>query len=115
TVQTSLGRAAPPSTSVGRPVISVVAPAYNEAANLPLFCERTTAVLDALGEPWEIILVDDGSRDATRDVIRRLHEAEPRVKGISFSKNFSHQIAITAGLDYAAGDAVVIIDSDLQD
>jgi dolichol-phosphate mannosyltransferase len=96
-------------------VISVVAPAFNEAANLPLFCQRTTAVLDALGDPWEIILVDDGSADDTRGVIRSLHQQDARIKGLSFSKNFSHQIAITAGLDYARGDAVVIIDSDLQD
>jgi len=98
-----------------RPVISVVAPAFNEAANLPLFCQRTTAVLEQLGDPWEIILVDDGSADDTRAIIRALHERDPRVKGLSFSKNFSHQIAITAGLDYARGDAVLIIDSDLQD
>jgi dolichol-phosphate mannosyltransferase len=93
----------------------VVAPAFNEAANLPLFYERTCASLERLGEPWEIILVDDGSADETREVIRRLHEADPRVKGVSFSRNFSHQMAITAGLDFARGDAVVIIDSDLQD
>jgi dolichol-phosphate mannosyltransferase len=98
-----------------RPVISVVAPAFNEAPTLPLFCERTKKVLEDLGEPWEIIIVDDGSTDGTRELIHALHEAEPRIKGLSFSKNFSHQIAITAGLDYARGDAIVIIDSDLQD
>jgi glycosyltransferase involved in cell wall biosynthesis len=96
-------------------VISVVAPAFNEAANLPLFCQRTSAVLEQIGDPWEIILVDDGSADDTRGVIRSLHDQDSRIKGLSFSKNFSHQIAITAGLDYARGDAVVIIDSDLQD
>jgi dolichol-phosphate mannosyltransferase len=108
-------RLVPPDRPAGRPIVSVVAPAFNEAANLPLFCERTVAVLEQIGEPWEIVLVDDGSADSTRDVIRGLHAQDPRIKGISFSKNFSHQIAITAGLDYASGDAVVVIDSDLQD
>jgi dolichol-phosphate mannosyltransferase len=98
-----------------RPVISVVAPAFNEANVLPAFVERVRTVLDGIGEPWEVILVDDGSRDDTRQVMRDLHAADGRVKALSFSKNFSHQIAITAGLDYARGDAVVIIDSDLQD
>jgi len=97
------------------PVFSVVAPAWNEAPTLPEFYRRVAAVMDGLGEPWELIIVDDGSADRTRQVLRDLHQADPRVKGISFSKNFSHQIAITAGLDYARGDAVIVIDSDLQD
>src|SRR5688500_5055513 len=98
-----------------RPVISVVAPVWNEAPALPLFYERMVAVLDGLGEPWELILVDDGSTDASRRIMRELHARDPRVKMLSFSRNFAHQVAITAGLDYAAGDAVVVIDSDLQD
>ena len=72
-------------------------------------------MLDGLGEPWEIVLVDDGSADGTRAVLRDLHAADARVKAVSFSRNFGHQVAITAGLDYARGDAVVVIDSDLQD
>ena len=103
---------APPAA---RPVLSVVAPVWNEAPTLPLFYERTAAVLDGLGEPWELILVDDGSTDASREIMRDLHARDPRVKAIGFSRNFAHQIAITAGLDYAGGDAVVVIDSDLQD
>ncbi|HEX2184247.1 MAG TPA: glycosyltransferase family 2 protein [Chloroflexota bacterium] len=102
-------------TPATRAVISVVAPAWNEASILPEFVRRTAAVLDGLGEPWEIVLVDDGSTDGTREVLHQLHAAEPRVKAVSFSRNFGHQVAITAGLDCAAGDAVVVIDSDLQD
>jgi glycosyltransferase involved in cell wall biosynthesis len=108
-------RRQPRDGATARPVISVVAPAWNEAPTLPLFYERTAAVLERLGEPWEIVLVDDGSTDGTREVLRELHARDPRVKAISFSRNFGHQNAITTGLDYAQGDAVVIIDSDLQD
>ncbi len=99
----------------GRPVISVVAPAWNEAETLPLFYQRTAAVMEELGEPWELVLVDDGSADGTREVLRDLHRGDPRVKTVSFSRNFGHQAAITAGLDAASGDAVVVMDSDLQD
>src|SRR5262245_41382970 len=103
------------SQETGRPVISVVAPAWNEAPTLPLFVDEVRTVLDALGEPWEVVLVDDGSSDGTRAVLRALHEADPRVKALSFSRNFGPQAAITAGLDCARGDAVVVMDSDLQD
>ena len=96
-------------------MISVVAPAWNEAVTLPRFVDETRAVLDGLGEPWELVLVDDGSADGTRAVLRELHAADARVKAVSFSRNFGHQVAITAGLDFARGDAVVVIDSDLQD
>ncbi len=98
-----------------RPRFSIVAPAYNEEEVLPEFYRRVRDVMDALGEPWELILINDGSRDNTLAVMRELHEKDPRVKIISFSRNFGHQLAITAGLDYAQGDAVVIIDADLQD
>lgn len=98
-----------------RPRFSIVAPAYNEEEVLPEFYRRVRDVMDALGEPWELILVNDGSRDNTLAVMRELHENDPRVKVISFSRNFGHQLAITAGIDYASGDAVVIIDADLQD
>src|SRR3712207_1847536 len=97
------------------PVISVVAPAMDEAQTLPLFYERVRAVLEPLSEPFEVVLVNDGSRDNTFDVMRELHTHDPRVKVVNFSRNFGHQIAITAGIDYARGDAVVVIDSDLQD
>lgn len=104
-----------PPRPPAHPVISVVAPAWNEAPTLPKFVGRLTDVLDGLGEPWEIILVDDGSSDETRHVMRRLHERDPRVRALVLSRNFGHQVAITAGLDYARGDAVVVMDSDLQD
>jgi dolichol-phosphate mannosyltransferase len=98
-----------------RPTFSVVAPVYNEEVLVAEFCQRTIAALDPLGEPFEIVLVNDGSRDSSPEIIRSLHQQDPRIRVISFSKNFGHQIAITAGMDYARGQAVVVIDSDLQD
>jgi polyisoprenyl-phosphate glycosyltransferase len=98
-----------------RPVYSVVAPVYNEEALVAEFCQRAIAAMEPLGEPFEIVLVNDGSRDESPEIIRRLHERDPRIKVVNFSKNFGHQIAITAGMDYARGDAVAVIDSDLQD
>jgi len=67
------------------------------------------------GEPWELVLINDGSRDRTPQIMRELHASDPRVKVIDFARNFGHQIAATAGLDYAQGEAVIIIDADLQD
>jgi polyisoprenyl-phosphate glycosyltransferase len=98
-----------------RLVYSVVAPVYNEEALVTEFCRRAIAALEPLGEPFELVLVNDGSRDSSPEIIRRLHEQDPRIKIINFSKNFGHQIAITAGMDYARGEVVVVIDSDLQD
>ena len=94
---------------------SVVAPVYNESATLPHFYRRVSAVLEALDAPYELILVDDGSRDTSLEIMRSLRADDPRVKILSFSRNFGHQIAISAGIDAAKGDAVVVIDSDLQD
>ena len=96
-------------------MLSVVAPVFNEAELLPAFCAEMKRVLEEIGEPWELILVDDGSRDGSLEIMRAQHGADPRVKALSFSKNFGGQLAITAGLDHATGDAVVIIDADLQD
>ena len=110
--------AAPPLGSRGarvRPVYSVVAPVHNEEGNLPIFYERLTTVMEGLGEPYELVLVNDGSRDGSYRLLRDLHERDPRVVVIDFSRNFGHQIAISAGLDQARGAAVVILDSDLQD
>ena len=98
-----------------RPMYSVVAPIHNEEGNLPIFYERLTAVMEGLGEPYELVLVNDGSHDNSYRLLRDLHERDPRVVVIDFSRNFGHQIAISAGLDHARGDAVAIIDSDLQD
>jgi glycosyltransferase involved in cell wall biosynthesis len=97
------------------PVISVVAPVYNEAQTLPLFCERVLAAIEPLGEPFELVLINDGSRDNSIEIMRELHARDSRIKVINFSRNFGHQIAITAGIDYARGNAVIVIDSDLQD
>lgn len=98
-----------------RPRYSVIAPVFNEAEGLPEFYRRTSAVLDSLDGPSELILVFDGSRDRSPEIGADLAAQDPRVQVVNFSRNFGHQIAITAGLDYAEGDAVVIIDSDLQD
>ncbi|MCU0493232.1 MAG: glycosyltransferase family 2 protein [Chloroflexaceae bacterium] len=100
---------------VGQPVISVVAPVYNEEQLLPEFYRRMVAVLESLGEPFELVLVNDGCRDRSPEIMRQIHDADGRVKVVNFSKNFGHQLAITAGTDYAQGQAVVVIDSDLQD
>jgi dolichol-phosphate mannosyltransferase len=98
-----------------RPVYSIVAPVYNEEQTLPAFYRRIAAVMDGLGESYEIILVDDGSRDGSAALLRSLYEHDPHVRVVRFSRNFGHQAAISAGLDHARGQAVVIIDSDLQD
>jgi len=98
-----------------KPVYSVVAPIYNESKSIPEFYERIRKTLDSLGEPWELVLVNDGSRDNSLDMIRDLNAKDPRVKVIDFARNFGHQIAVTAGMDHTKGDAVIIIDSDLQD
>lgn len=96
-------------------MISAVIPIYNEEANLPELLRRTAAALDATGRPWEIVLVDDGSRDASAGIIREAHARDPRIKLIGLSRNFGHQPAISAGIHHARGDAVVLIDGDLQD
>ncbi len=98
-----------------RPLVSVVAPVFNEEAILPEFYRRVREAMDGAGERWELVLVNDGSRDRSPEIMRELHEQDPRVKVVSFARNFGHQVAITAGMDYAAGDAVAIIDADLQD
>ena len=97
------------------PTFSIIAPIYNELENLPELYPRVRDVLDQTGEPWELILVDDGSSDGSTDIIRKLAETDSRVRPIIFARNFGHQIAVTAGIDYSRGQAVVIIDADLQD
>lgn len=99
------------------PALSVVAPVFNEEQGLRDFHARTSAALAAISPPvrHELIFVDDGSSDASAEVLTQLATADPCVRVIALSRNFGHQIAITAGLDAADGDAVVVIDSDLQD
>ena len=94
---------------------SIVAPIYNEIDNLSELYRRVKEVMDTSGEPWELILVDDGSTDGSTDKIRELGAKDKTVRPVIFARNFGHQVAITAGWDYARGDAVVIIDADLQD
>jgi dolichol-phosphate mannosyltransferase len=98
-------------------LISVIIPCYNEAAVLPEAHRRLAELADRLQSAgtFEFIFVDDGSRDATSRLLYELARADPRVRGLRLSRNFGQQIATTAGLEHAAGDAVVIIDADLQD
>lgn len=98
-----------------KPTFTVIAPVFNETASLPELYRRVVEVMDATGQPWELVLVDDGSQDGSTNMIRELAERDERVRPVIFARNFGHQIAVTAGLDYSRGDAVIIIDSDLQD
>lgn len=95
--------------------ISIIAPIYNETGNIQKLYERILDVMEKIGESWELIMVDDGSRDGSTDLIRNLHSKDPRVRPVIFARNFGHQIAVTAGMDFSRGEAVVIIDADLQD
>jgi dolichol-phosphate mannosyltransferase len=94
---------------------SIIAPIFNEKDNIPELHRRVKEAMDSTGEAWELILVDDGSTDGSTDMIRELAKKDKTVRAIIFARNFGHQIAITAGWDYARGDAVVVIDADLQD
>jgi glycosyltransferase involved in cell wall biosynthesis len=96
-------------------MISAVIPIYNEQENLPELRRRVTAALDSTGETWEIILVNDGSRDQSASMIRQFHAEDPRIKLINLSRNFGHQPSVTAGIHHARGDCVILIDGDLQD
>ncbi|MBI1306797.1 MAG: glycosyltransferase [Bacteroidetes bacterium] len=96
-------------------MISVVIPVYNEAPNLPVLYERLVKVLDKLNQSREFIFVNDGSHDQSEEVLRELAKKNPEVRFINFSRNFGHQIAVSAGLDHTKGDKVVIIDADGQD
>jgi len=98
-----------------KPTVSIVAPVFNESATLPEFYRRVRAAMQPFGDAWELVLVDDGSRDDSAQIMRGLARQDPRVRPVIFARNFGHQLAVTAGLDYSRGEAVVIIDSDLQD
>lgn len=97
------------------PTFSIIAPIFNEAGSIPELYRRVKEVMDSTGEPWELVLIDDGSRDGSTDMLRELGAADSRVRPVIFARNFGHQIAVTAGWDYARGDAVIVIDADLQD
>ena len=94
---------------------SVVVPVYNEELVVEESYKRLRQVMDSAGEPYEIIFVNDGSRDATPDIVRRICDSDANIRLIDFSRNFGHQTAITAGMDNAGGQAIVVIDADLQD
>jgi dolichol-phosphate mannosyltransferase len=94
---------------------SIVAPIFNEVESLPELHRRVSAVMDTTGEAWELVLVDDGSSDGSTEKIRELAKKDEHVRPVIFARNFGHQIAITAGWDFARGNAVIIIDADLQD
>ncbi len=97
------------------PVYSLVIPIYNEEAVLPILLRRLDALLDALDGPAEAIFVDDGSRDASPIVLEAKARADRRYRFVKLSRNFGHQIAITTGMERAAGQAIVVMDADLQD
>jgi len=96
-------------------LLSVVVPVYNEAKAIPYLVPALRSVLDQLEWEYEIVFVDDGSKDDSLRLLKTVAEDDSRLKVFSFSRNFGHQAAITAGLDFAAGDAVVVMDADLQD
>ena len=103
-------------TNTKRPTLSVTVPCFNEEIGLPeLYRRATAACVEAVGDDYEIILINDGSRDATWSVIRGLSAADPHVHGIDLSRNFGHQAALTAGLTLARGERIFILDADLQD
>ncbi len=96
-------------------LLSLIVPAFNEQEVLEESCARMSAAMQALPYDYEIIYIDDGSRDATAEKLRKLAAEDERVKVLFFSRNFGHQLAVTAGMDAAKGDALIIIDIDLQD
>jgi polyisoprenyl-phosphate glycosyltransferase len=95
--------------------VSVVVPVYNEAEVLPVMHQRLGAVAASLPHEWEFIFVNDGSQDRSLAILKELRQRDPRVAIISLSRNFGHQTALTAGLSHARGDAVILMDADLQD
>ena len=95
--------------------ISIIAPIFNEFESLPELYRRVRETMQATGETWELILVDDGSSDGSTDRIRELAKEDDHLRPVIFARNFGHQIAVTAGLDYSRGEAAIIIDADLQD
>ena len=94
---------------------SVVVPMYNEEEVIPVTYQRLTDVMEKANVNYEIIFVNDGSRDKTAELLNEICDNDKRVKLLDFSRNFGHQIAITAGMDYSCGQCIVVIDGDLQD
>jgi glycosyltransferase involved in cell wall biosynthesis len=94
---------------------TIAVPVYNEIESLPELHRRISEVMNGLGEPWELILIDDGSSDGSREWIQAEAARDEHLRPVIFARNFGHQIGVTAGLDYSRGEAVVIMDADLQD
>ena len=94
---------------------SIVAPIFNELENIPELYRRVSAVMSSLQGTWELVLVDDGSSDGSTEAIRALAQQDEHIRPVIFARNFGHEIAVTAGLDYSRGDAVIMMDADLQD
>jgi len=97
------------------PKYSLVIPIYNEERTIPTLYQRVSAVMDGLDDPSELILVNDGSQDRTLALLRELHDRDDRVVYLSLARNFGHQIAVTAGLNYVRGEAIIVLEGDLQD
>jgi polyisoprenyl-phosphate glycosyltransferase len=93
---------------------SVIIPVYNEEENIELLYKALVPVLKQFLQPWEIIFIDDGSKDRSFELVKKMHEQNPEVNGISLSRNFGHQIALLAGMQYAKGDVIIMMDADLQ-
>jgi glycosyltransferase involved in cell wall biosynthesis len=102
------------ASPLSSPELSIIIPVYNEGANIGPLCARIAPVLDRVTERWEIVFVDDGSADDTLERVRTESARDPRIGAVSFSRNFGKEIALAAGLDHARGEAVVIMDADLQ-
>ena len=98
-----------------KPTYTIIAPIYNEIDNIQALYTRVCEVMDSTGEPWEFVMIDDGSSDGSTDAILELKKKDDKIVPVIFARNFGHQIAVTAGLDYSQGKAVTIIDADLQD
>ena len=95
-------------------MISVVVPIFNEQENLPELRRRISAALDATNEPWELVLVNDGSRDNSPTIMRAMNAEDPRIMCVFLSRNFGNQPAVTAGIHHAMGEYVILGDGDLQ-
>src|SRR4030095_9158006 len=94
--------------------ISIVIPVFNEASNIAPLYAALVPQLESVSMDYEILFVDDGSTDASVEEVRKLRALDDRVRLLSLSRNFGHQIALTAGIDHASGDAIVMMDADLQ-
>ena len=101
-------------TTQAQALISIIAPMYNESGNLHNLLSRVVGVMEKIGNPFEIICIDDGSSDDTLEKLAQEHQKDARIKVVSFSRNFGKEVALTAGLHHASGQAVVLIDADLQ-